>query len=229
MPPASPPMTPERDHHPEKNPWQLDADRAAEAGIEPDESGAEPLDGESAPDSVRGNQREADEKAEVERGRRQETRQFGGRANQRGCGVGRSSRQQRPVDEPARQVDRDEVQHQRRHDFVDSEPRAQQARREQPRAADDRGGHESEGNEQQTGPGRKTVAGDRRDDAAEIEAAFGADIEHAGPERDGRGEPHQQQRRGFRQRGRDAPLAAESLLDHQPVDRNRLVTRSGPE
>ena len=76
-------------------------------------------------------------------------------------------------------------------------------------------------------PGREAVADDRRDDAAEIEAAFGADVEDAGPERDRRGEPGQQERRGLRQRGRDAPFAAEGFLDHQPVDRDRLVAGHG--
>ena len=163
----------------------------------------------------------------MERGRRQEPRQFGGRPDERGRGIGRSPRQQRPVDEPARQVDGDEVEHQRRHDLVDVEPRAQETRRDEPGAADDRGAGESKGNEQRARPVGEAIARDRGDDAAEIEAALRADVENAGPERDRRGEPGQQERRRLRQRGRNAPFAAEGFFDHQSVDRDRLVAGEG--
>ena len=77
------------------------------------------------------------------------------------------------------------------------------------------------------GPVGEAVADDRRDDAAEVEAAFDADVEHAGAEGDRSGKAGQQQRRRGGQRRGDAPFAAESLLQHQPVDGERLMAGGG--
>ena len=59
---------------------------------------------------------------------------------------------QRAVDEPARQVDGDEVEHQRGHDLVHAEPRPQEAGRDEPCSTDERGGESAAGMRSNAGP-----------------------------------------------------------------------------
>ena len=139
--------------------------------------------------------------------------------------IGGAAREQGSVDEPARDVDSDEVQHQGRHHFIDAEARARQRRPDQPDAADDRGRSERDRNQQHRGPAGHDVPENRGDQSAEVEAAFGADVEDSGAKRDRRREARQQQRGRRRQGSRDASLSAKGFLDHQTVDRERIMPR----
>lgn len=161
-------------------------------GLSPGQARAKAGDGEMAPEAVSDDEDQADEEAEIKDPAQYETRQFGRRDNL-GCrGVGRATRQQWAVDEPARQVDGDEVQHQGRHDLVDAEAGAQKPGEDQPSPSDNGRGSESKRNKQSARPAGKTVADDSCDNAAEIEAALRADIEYTGAKGDRRSEPGQQ-------------------------------------
>ena len=113
----------------------------------------------------------------VEGGSRRGSSALGGDRRRRG--IGRTAREQGAVDQPTRQVDRDEIEHQRRDDFVDPEPRAQQPGPEQPEAAD-----QPPRRERRAESGARRPVGEREaehggDHPAKIEAAFRADIEDA--------------------------------------------------
>ena len=126
------------DHHAHENARQIDADRAAETRVEPGQARAKARDGETAPEAVSDHQREADEESEIQRRSAAVERGSSAAATIGGVAeLAEPRREQRAVDEPARQVDGDEVQHQRRDDLVDAEAGAQEARADQPEPADD--------------------------------------------------------------------------------------------
>ena len=189
MPPASPPIAPETHHHSTtKTAGSSMPTARLKRGLSPTSRDRNPTTASRLHNRIGGHQARGDEEAEVERGRRQQTTAAGRPAPISGVAEFAEPRASSgPLTSQPVSADRDEVQHQRRHDFVDAEPRAQQARHAAATRADDRRRGESEGMSSR----RCARPGDcspttGRDEAAEIEAAFDADIENAGAERDAR-------------------------------------------
>src|SRR5574337_2120422 len=213
---------PRCDHHGDEHAGGLDADRARKDRVLADEPGAEPSDREPRPDAIENDKQDADDESEMQRRRRQETGKLGVGRDQFGRGIRRAAREQRAVDEPACDADGDEVEHQRRHDFVDAKARAQDPGSPKPESACDCGRGEGGEDDDRGRPVRRGIADDGRSEPAEIKASLGADVENAGAERHRRGEAGQKQRRRGGESGGDAALAANGFLPHKPVGVDRV-------
>ena len=133
MPPARPPIAPERMVARRMAPAQCR--RRDETWIQTYKARTQAAYREAAPDPVQHDDGEADDESEVQRGRRKQARQLGVLSDQGCCSVGGAARRATAVDEPARQCDRDEIEHERGHHFVHAQASTQEAWSHQPEPA----------------------------------------------------------------------------------------------
>ena len=177
------------DHHAHENVRQIDADRTAESRIEPDQARTKAGDGETAPEAVSDDQ---DRLMRKPRFKVPPSTRRGNSAAATIWGVAELAEPRASNGPSTSQLVRS-IAMKFSISVVTTSSTPSRARRspgaDQPSAADNGCCRESDRNEQSARPGRKAVADDGRNNAAEIEAAFCADIEYAGAKGDRRSEP----------------------------------------
>ena len=128
------------------------------------------------------------------------------------------------VDEVAHELDRDEVEHQRRHDLADAAIGAEVARDECPRGAPGEAGQQRERDVDD----RRQPEREQRDGSAErgteIQLTLGADVEHPGAEADGNCEAGEQDRRHAHCGRRERGLRPERPTQHRAEGLERVGT-----